>query len=630
MKTSFMANEPNTENTGPAPSSPTQVATKDRVVIRFAGDSGDGMQLTGSEFTRAAAIAGNDIATFPDFPAEIRAPAGTLAGVSGFQLHFASESIYTPGDAPDVLVAMNAAALKKNVKDLKTGGILIANTGGFATANLRKVGYENNPLEDGSLEGFQVFSIDMLAMCINALAEFELSVKEVHRTKNFWALGLLYWLYNKDPEQQVRWINEKFAKKVRFAEANVRVFRAGYAFGETTEMFGETYRVERASAEPGTYRNIMGNQALVLGMITAAQKAGLQLVLGSYPITPASDILHSMSRFRNYDVVTVQAEDEIAAMGVAIGAAFGGAMGMATTSGPGLALKAEAMGLGVMMELPMVVVNVQRGGPSTGLPTKTEQSDLLQALYGRNGESPIPVIAASSPADCFETAIEAWRVAIRYMTPVLLLSDGYIANGAEPWKLPDPDQIPAIDVNFRTEAEGYQVYERDAETLARAWVRPGTPGLEHRVGGLEKDELTGDVSYDPENHQRMVETRAAKVQRITQDLPPCHVEGHANGDLLAVSWGGTYGAVKQAVAELNAEGKKVAHLHLRWLNPLPADLGELLAKYPKLLVCELNQGQLWRHLRAELLAPAKLFRKVQGQPFTISELKTAMQRELDA
>ena len=630
MKSSFMANEPNTENTSPASNSSTQVATKDRVVIRFAGDSGDGMQLTGSEFTRAAAIAGNDIATFPDFPAEIRAPAGTLAGVSGFQLHFASESIFTPGDAPDVLVAMNAAALKKNIKDLKTGGILIANTGGFVTANLRKVGYENNPLEDGSLEGFQVFAIDMLAMCINALSEFDLSVKEVHRTKNFWALGLLYWLYNKDPEQQVRWINEKFSKKPTFAEANVRVFRAGYAFGETTEMFGETYKVERATAEPGTYRNIMGNQALVLGMITAAQKAGLQLVLGSYPITPASDILHAMSRFRNYDVVTVQAEDEIAAMGVAIGAAFGGAMGMATTSGPGLALKAEARGLGVMMELPMVVVNVQRGGPSTGLPTKTEQSDLLQALYGRNGESPVPVIAASSPADCFDTAIEAWRVAIRYMTPVLLLSDGYIANGAEPWKLPDPDQIAPIDVKFRTEAEGYHVYERDAETLARAWVRPGTPGLEHRVGGLEKDELTGDVSYDPENHQRMVETRAAKVQRITQDLPPCRVEGNAGGDLLAISWGGTYGAVKQAVAELNAEGKAVAHLHLRWLNPLPADLGELLAKYPKLLVCELNQGQLWRHLRAELLAPAKLFHKVQGQPFTITELKTAMQRELDA
>lgn len=588
------------------------------------------MQLTGSEFTRAAAIAGNDIATFPDFPAEIRAPAGTLAGVSGFQLHFASESIYTPGDAPDVLVAMNAAALKKNIKDLKTGGILIANTGGFVTANLRKVGYENNPLEDGSLEGFQVFPIDMLSMCINALSGLDLSVKEVHRTKNFWALGLLYWLYNKDPEQQVRWIEEKFSKKPTFAEANVRVFRAGYAYGETTEMFGETYKVERATAEPGTYRNIMGNQALVLGMITAAQKAGLQLVLGSYPITPASDILHAMSRFRHYDVVTVQAEDEIAAMGVAIGAAFGGAMGMATTSGPGLALKAEAMGLGVMMELPMVVVNVQRGGPSTGLPTKTEQSDLLQALYGRNGESPIPVIAAASPADCFETALEAWRVAIRYMTPVLLLSDGYIANGAEPWKLPDPDQIPPIEVKFRTEPEGYQVYERNEETLARAWVRPGTPGLEHRVGGLEKDALTGDVSYDPENHQRMVETRAAKIQRITQDLPPCSVEGRADGQLLAISWGGTYGAVKQAVAELNEAGQAVAHLHLRWLNPLPADLGELLSKYPKLLVCELNQGQLWRHLRAELLAPAKLYHKVQGQPFTVAELKDAMRKELES
>lgn len=605
-----------------------RVSPKDKVVIRFAGDSGDGMQLTGTEFTRVAAITGNDIATFPDFPAEIRAPAGTLAGVSGFQLHFASESIYTPGDAPDVLVAMNPAALKKNLRDLKSGGIIIANTAGFSEANLKKVGYESNPLTDGSLEGFQVFSIDMFAMCTQALEGLDLSVKEINRSKNFWALGLLYWLYNKDPEQQVEWIKQKFAGKPVFADANERVFRAGYAFGETTEMFGETYKVDRAAAEPGTYRNIMGNQALVLGMVTAAKKAGLPLVLGSYPITPASDILHGMSRYRHYDVTTVQAEDEIAAIGVALGAAFGGGMGMATTSGPGLALKAEALGLGVILELPLVVVNVQRGGPSTGLPTKTEQSDLLQSLYGRNGESPVAVIAAASPADCFDAALEAWRVAIKYMTPVILLSDGYIANGAEPWKLPDPDQIPPIEVKFRTDPNGYQVYARDPKTLARAWVKPGTAGLEHRVGGLEKDFLTGEVSYDPENHQKMVDIRAEKVQRIQQDIPPIVVEGDPSAELLAVSWGGTYGALKQAVAQMNAEGHKVAHVHLRWLNPLPADLPDVLSRFSKVLVCELNKGQLWRHLRAELLTPAKAYNKVQGQPFTVAELVEAMKKEL--
>lgn len=616
------------ESSAQSGSGAKKISPKDKVVIRFAGDSGDGMQLTGTEFTRVAAITGNDIATFPDFPAEIRAPAGTLAGVSGFQLHFASESIYTPGDAPDVLVVMNPAALKKNLRDLKTGGIIIANTGGFSEANLKKVGYDDNPLMDGSLDGFQVFAIDMFTMCTQALEGLDLSVKEINRAKNFWALGLLYWLYNKDPEQQVEWIKQKFAKKPQFADANERVFRAGYAFGETTEMFGETYKVERAVVEPGTYRNIMGNQALVLGMVTAARKAGLPLVLGSYPITPASDILHAMSRYRNYDVTTVQAEDEIAAIGVALGAAFGGGMGMATTSGPGLALKAEALGLGVMLELPLVVVNVQRGGPSTGLPTKTEQSDLLQALYGRNGESPVAVIAASSPADCFETAVEAWRVAIKYMTPVILLSDGYIANGAEPWKLPDPDQIAPIDVKFRTDPTDYKVYARDPETLARAWVKPGTAGLEHRVGGLEKDFLTGDVSYDPENHQRMCDVRAEKVQRIQQDIAPTVVEGDPDAELLVVSWGGTYGSLKQAVAGMNAGSEKVAHVHLRWLNPLPADLPGILSRYPKVLVCELNKGQLWRHLRAELLTPAKSFTKVQGQPFTVAELTAAMKKEL--
>jgi 2-oxoglutarate ferredoxin oxidoreductase subunit alpha len=547
----------------------------EQVVIRFAGDSGDGMQLTGTEFTRAAALAGNDIATFPDFPAEIRAPAGTLAGVSGFQLHFASAAIYTPGDAPDVLVAMNPAALKKNAKDVKTGGIIIANSYTFRDDNLRKVGYEANPLEDGSLEGVQVFSVDMNTQCEEAVKDLkELSTKDIDRTKNFWALGLLYWLYNRDPAQQVGWIEQKFKKKPLYADANVRVFKAGYHFGETAEMFGETYKVEKATVEAGTYRNVMGNQALVLGMITAAQKAKLPLVLGSYPITPASDILHMLSRYKHFGVTTMQAEDEIAAMGVAIGAAFGGAMGMATTSGPGLALKGEALGLAMILELPCVVVNVQRGGPSTGLPTKTEQSDLMQAIYGRNGEAPLPVIAASSPADCFEVGFEAW------------------------------------------------------ETLARAWVKPGTKGMEHRVGGLEKDFLSGEVSYDPENHQKMTDVRAEKVQRIQQDMPPTEIEGNADGDVLVLSWGGTYGSCKQAVSKANEAGHAVAHVHLRWINPFPADLGEILGRYKRVLVCELNMGQLWRLIRAEYLVPALAYNKVQGQPFTIAELVGAIEDAL--
>jgi 2-oxoglutarate ferredoxin oxidoreductase subunit alpha len=605
--------------------------TLKKVVIRFAGDSGDGMQLTGSEFTRAAALAGNDLATFPDFPAEIRAPAGTIAGVSGFQLHFASESIYTPGDAPDVLVAMNPAALKKNLRDLKTGGIIIANGSMFSQKkNLSMVGYTDNPLEDESLEGYQVHSIDMHPLLEEALDGLGLSTKEIYRCKNFFCLGLLYWLYNRDPEQQVKWIEAKFRgpAKERFRDANVKAFRTGYNFGDTAEMFGETYKVEAATTEKGTYRNIMGNQALVLGCVTAAQKAGLELVLGSYPITPASDILHGLSRYKHFGVHTVQAEDEIAAMGVAIGAAFGGAMGMATTSGPGLALKMEALGLGNIMELPMVVVNVQRGGPSTGLPTKTEQSDLLQAMYGRNGESPLPIIAPRSPGDCFEAVVEAWRVAIKYMTPVIVLSDGYIANGAEPWKIPAPDSIEEIPVSFRTDPEGYNVYERDEQTLARAWVKPGTKGLEHRVGGLEKDALTGEVSYDPDNHQRMTDLRAEKVNRVRQDIAPTEIEGQADGDLLVVSWGGTYGAVKQATAEMNASGSKVGHVHVRWMNPLPADLEDILARHKRVLVCELNKGQLWRHLRAEYLSPALAYNKVQGQPFQVSELVNAMKNAI--
>jgi 2-oxoglutarate/2-oxoacid ferredoxin oxidoreductase subunit alpha len=602
---------------------------KKGVVIRFAGDSGDGMQLTGTEFTRAAAVAGNDIATFPDFPAEIRAPAGTLAGVSGYQLHFSSESIYTPGDAPDVLVAMNPAALKRNLADLKKGGMLIVNSGAFSEQNLEKVGYKTNPIDDGSLEGWRVFAIDMGTHVANALEGVPgIGFKELAQSKNFWALGLMYWLYNRPIEKQIQWIEEKFKKNPDVAEANIKVFKAGYAFGETTELFGETYEVGSAPMEAGTYRNIMGNQALAIGLATAAVKSGLPLLYGAYPITPASDVLHSIAKYRNYGVTTFQAEDEIAAMGAAIGAAYGGSIGIAVTSGPGFALKMEALGLAVMMELPVVVIDIQRGGPSTGLPTKTEQSDLLQAIYGRNGESPVAVLAAKSPVDCFDAALEAVRFAIKYMTPVVLLSDGYIANGAEPWKLPDVDAIPKIPVSFKTNPEGYEVYARDPKTLARAWVKPGTPKMEHRVGGLEKDFLTGAVSYDNMNHQRMTDVRADKVMKMRQDIAAPVIEGAPEGDVLVVGWGGTYGALKQSVLKANEQGKKVGLLHLRWLNPFPADLEKIFARYKKVLVCELNKGQLWRLLRAEYLIPAHTFTKVQGTPFSTTELAQAIDNVL--
>lgn len=602
---------------------------REKVVIRLAGDSGDGMQLTGTEFTRAAALAGNDIATFPDFPAEIRAPAGTLAGVSGFQLHFASEAIYTPGDAPDVLVAMNPAALKKNIGDLKAGGILLANEDGFTKANLKKVGYEVSPLDDEVLsERHRIFPVAMEKQVALALDGLGLSKKEIGRSKNFWALGVLYWLYNRDTEQQVNWIQTKFAKKPKFAEANVRAFKAGYHYGDTTEMFGETYQVEKAVVPPGRYRNITGNVALTLGLVTAGRKADLPLVLGSYPITPASDILHNLAKYRNYGVVTFQAEDEIAAIGAAIGASYGGAIGLCSTSGPGLALKGEALGLAHILELPLVLVNVQRGGPSTGLPTKTEQSDLMQCIYGRNGEAPIPVIAACSPADCFDAAVEAVRVAVKYMTPVVLVSDGYIANGAEPWKIPDPAKIPDIPVSFRTNPEGYKVYGRDKATLARAWVKPGTKGMEHRVGGLEKDFESGEVSYDPINHQKMCDVRQDKVQKVQQDIAPIEVTGDEDADILVVGWGGTYGSIKVGVDKARAEGKKVAQIHIRWVNPFPKDLGPILKKYKKVLVCELNQGQLWRLLRAEFLVDAKKYTKMQGQPFMVHEIKDAILENL--
>ena len=598
------------------------------VVIRFAGDSGDGMQLTGTEFTRAAALAGNDIATFPDFPAEIRAPAGTLAGVSGFQLHFASHSIFTPGDAPDVVVAMNPAALKTNLADLKEGGILIVNEGPFTKANLKKAGYETNPLEDGSLEGRRLIAIDMNQLVAKALESTELSPKEVARCKNFWALGLMYWLYSREIDKQIKWIEAKFKRKPQLAEANILALKAGYAYGDATELFQENYEIKSADMPAGRYRRVMGNNALAMGFVAAANKAGLPLFLGSYPITPASDILHELSRYKRFGVTTFQAEDEIAAMGAAIGAAYGGALAMATTSGPGLALKAEAMGLAMIIELPVVVVNVQRAGPSTGMPTKTEQSDLLQAMYGRNGDSPLAVLAAKSPADCFDTAVEAARIAIKFRCPVIVLSDGYIANGAEPWRMPNPDDIPEIDPGFRTDPEGYQPYARNPETLARDWVRPGTPDLQHRVGGLEKDQLTGDVSYDPENHETMVRLREEKIQRIANDVAAAEVEGEQEGDLLVVGWGGTYGALKQGVAAHLAEGHKVGHLHLRWLNPLPRGLEDTFKRYKKVLVCELNRGQLWRHLRAECLVPAEKYTKVQGLPFKVSEIKQAIDQHL--
>jgi len=617
-----------------APSSPIQITSKkrtavDNVVIRLAGDSGDGMQLTGTEFTRAAALAGNDLATFPDFPAEIRAPAGTLAGVSGFQLHFSSNEVFTPGDAPDVLVAMNPAAFKKNIEDLKPGGICIVNIDTFNDTNLKKVGYETSPLEDDRLrERYRIFPIDMGTQVTRALEGLDLSMKEISRSKNFWSLGLLYWLYNRDTQKQIDWINDKFKKKPELADSNIRAFKAGYHYGDTTELFGETFQVDKAPMESGTYRNIMGNVALCTGLVAAGHKAGLRLVLGSYPITPASDILHTLARYRHFDVTTFQAEDEIAAIGGAIGASYGGALGICSTSGPGLALKGEALGLAHILELPLVVVNVQRGGPSTGLPTKTEQADLLQAMYGRNGEAPVPVLAASSPADCFDAAIEAVRVAVKYMTPVILLSDGYIANGAEPWKVPNVEDLPEIEVKHRTDPEGYKVYARNPETLARDWVIPGTPKLEHRVGGLEKNFLTGDVSYDPVNHEKMVDVRGEKVQRIQQDIPPCTVNGPEDADVLLVGWGGTFGALEGARRAATAKGKKVAHLHLRWLNPFPKDLGDVLKRYPKVLVCELNKGQLWRMLRAEYLVDALAYNKVQGQPFRISEIEEAINKAI--
>jgi 2-oxoglutarate ferredoxin oxidoreductase subunit alpha len=615
---------------GAGRATPRRVTELDTVTVRFAGDSGDGMQLTGTEFTKSVAVQGfNDLATFPDYPAEIRAPAGTLAGVSGYQINFSRHEVFTPGDQPDVLVAMNPAALRINLPDLPAGGTLIVNTGTFTSQNLEKAGYPGNPLEDGSLSKYQVFAVDISRQVQVALEGSGLSAKEVGRCKNFYALGLMFWLYSHPTEREEESIREKFAKNAALAEANIRAFRAGYAFGETTEMFATRYLVPPAAIEPGKYRHITGNEATAIGLVAASKLSGVPIFYGSYPITPASDILHALAAYRSHGVVTFQAEDEIAAVTSAIGASYAGSIGVTGTSGPGLALKGEAIGLAVMTELPLVIIDVQRGGPSTGLPTKTEQADLLQAIFGRNSECPAAVIAPSTPADCFAMAIEAVRIAVRHMCPVLYLSDGYLANGAEPWKLPEVASLPRIDVTFRTEAEGFQPYARNPETLARPWAIPGTPGLEHRIGGLEKADVTGHVSYDAQNHHHMVLTRAEKIARIARDIPAADVIGEPSGDLLIVGWGSTYGAITHAGKLLRQRGRRVSSMHLRHLNPLPANVGEVLARFRRVLVPEVNLGQLLLVLRARFLVDAIGLNKVQGRPFKVAEIVQRAEELLD-
>jgi len=610
------------------PSGKTKREVIDQAVIRFAGDSGDGMQITGSQFTNTVAIYGNDIATFPDFPAEIRAPAGTVPGVSGFQLNFSSGEVYTPGDSVDVLVAMNPAALKVNVADLRANGILIVNSDSFEETDLRKAHVTSNPLEDNSLDKFRVFPVGLQKLTRAALQHLGLDAKSMDRCKNFFALGMCYWLYNRSMEPTVRWIDDKFSKKPLLSEANKLALKAGYSYCEATEAFQISYEIPPAQLTPGTYRNISGNQALAIGFVTAAQKAGLKLFLGSYPITPASDILHELSKYKNFGVLTFQAEDEIAAITSSIGAAYSGALAITTTSGPGMALKTEAIGLAAMTELPIVICDIQRGGPSTGLPTKTEQADLLQAMFGRNSEAPVPVLAPSTPGDCFWVALEASRIALKYMVPVIILSDGYLANGAEPWRIPTSEEIPPISVKFETNPEGFFPYKRDPQTLARPWAIPGTPGLEHRIGGIEKQETTGNINYEPLNHEKMVRIRAAKVDAIRQDIPNATPTGDPDGDLLLVSWGSTFGSVAQAVKEQREKGRKIAHLHLRHLNPLPGNLGDVLKRYKKVLVPELNMGQLLWMLRAKYLVDAVGLNKIQGRPFKQSELEQKIEEML--
>jgi 2-oxoglutarate ferredoxin oxidoreductase subunit alpha len=606
-----------------------QTQELDRVTIRFAGDSGDGMQLTGTQFTRTAAVYGNDISTLPDYPAEIRAPAGSLPGVSGFQISFSSNEIHTPGDQPDVLVAMNPAALRTNLVDLPAGGALIVNSDAFSAANLTKAGYAANPLQDGSLKQYALFEIPISTLNERSLDGLDMTSKQKDLTKNFFALGIMFWLYGRDYSGTVRWIDEKFGKRPVIAEANTRALKAGYAFGETTEIFHTHYRVAPAHLAPGTYRNITGNEATALGMLAASKLAGRPLFYGSYPITPASDILHQLSGYKNFGVKTFQAEDEIAAIGAAIGASYGGAMGLTASSGPGIALKSEAMGLAVMVELPLVVIDVQRAGPSTGMPTKTEQADLLQVLFGRNGDSPMPVVAPATPGECFDLAIEAWRLALKYVTPVVYLSDAFLATGAEPWKIPSLDGLPDIAVANWTEREGFHPYERDPATLARKWAIPGTPGLEHRIGGLEKADITGNVSYDPDNHHRMQLLRQAKVARMADDIAPLEVFGPDRGELLILGWGSTYGAIRSAVERLHGEGRSVAHAHLRHLNPFPANTEKVLRSYRRVLIPEVNLGQLLLLIRAQFLIDAEGYDRVRGKPFRIAEIVEQAERLLN-
>jgi len=594
----------------------------DRVVIRFAGDSGDGMQLTGTRFTETTAIVGNDLSTLPDYPAEIRAPAGSLAGVSAFQLHFSSKDIHTPGDTPDVLVAMNPAALKVHLSELLPGGIIIVNENAFSPKNLKLAGYETNPLEDGTVDTYEIYSVQMSSLVAKACEGMDISPKTVDRTKNMFALGLLYWIYNRPLEPTIKWLGKKFAKRPELVDSNVKALNAGYNYGETVEIFTTRFSVEKAPLPAGKYRNINGNYATSVGLLAGSIKADIPLFYGGYPITPASDILHTLASFRHFGVKTFQAEDEIAGITSAIGGAFAGNLGVTASSGPGIALKAEAIGLAVIAELPLVIVNVQRGGPSTGLPTKTEQADLFQALYGRNGEAPVPVIAAQTPGDCFYAAFEACQAAIKYRTPVFLLTDGYLANGSEPWSIPDFDDLPNIDPNFAVQNDDlpFMPYARDEKTLARPWAIPGTVGLEHRIGGLEKEDVTGNVSYDPENHHKMTELRAQKVINISEDIPKTEILGKKNGDLLILSWGGTYGSCRSATERLQNDGENVSHVHLRWINPLPKDLGEILIRFKNILIPELNMGQLSKVIRADYLVDAVGFNLVRGRPFKASDI----------
>jgi 2-oxoglutarate ferredoxin oxidoreductase subunit alpha len=604
----------------------------DRVIIRFAGDSGDGMQLTGGRFTSETALMGNDLSTLPDFPAEIRAPAGSLPGVSGFQIHFSDHDILTPGDAPNVLVAMNPAALRTNLNDLPKGGTLIVNRDAFTDRNLQKAGYTANPLDDGSLDDYHVHEVPLTSLTLEALKDVDVTKREAERSKNMFALGLMSWLYTRPTEGTIAFIERKFAAKPAIAEANTRAFKAGWAFGETSEGFATQYEVAPAQLPPGTYRNITGNQALALGLIAASVQSKLPLFLSAYPITPASDILHDLARHKNFGVRTFQAEDEIGAVGAALGASFGGSLGVCTSSGPGVVLKMETIGLAVALELPLVILDIQRAGPSTGMPTKPEQADLLLAMFGRNAESPVPVIAATTPGGCFGAAIEAARIALKYRTPVFLLSDAYLANGSEPWLLPDVESLPDISIEFATQPNvdgAFMPYQRDSETLARQWAIPGTPGLEHRIGGLEKEDVTGNVSYDPDNHDHMVRLRARKVAGIAADIPELEVDDpDGEAELLVLGWGGTYGPIQSAARRVRREGKKVAHAHLMHLNPMPRNTGEVLARYEKVLVPEMNLGQLLKLVRAEFLVDAAGYNRVRGLPFRSDELAEAMEAML--